>query len=152
MMTVSPSFPGCRRLVGRAGRRCFGQQLCPWCLRADPEPYLRLTWRLSFVTVCPAHRRLLLDRCPACNEAFSELADPVLPNAAPWGKGRYWKLDGVSSEVKKAARQAAHRAGEGVGPWLDGLLRRELGMPARKTPSARQNADTFAADGVSGCA
>lgn len=341
------------------GRRCFGQQLCPWCLRADPEPYLRLIWRLSFVTVCPVHQRLLLDRCPACNEAFSvlrmdraqemrcpscaadlrsftpdpppvdavpvqqellrtigqgwwrlgtygpvysfaaldilallirllaggrhahalrgwvaaqsdslavatesvpraregallgtrarnvlvpmahwlmmdwphrfvgaakalgmtgrdickrqerdypfafahavewhlklpekrgnrdevlsakavlggqsgsvdrralvdcfgvkrrtfsELADPVVPDAAPWGKGRYWKLDGVSPDVKEAARRAAHRAGEGVGPWLDALLRRELGIPAPKTPCARQSADTFAVDGISGCA
>lgn len=341
------------------GRRCFGQQLCPWCLQADPQPYLRLIWRLSFVTVCPVHGRLLLDRCPICSEpfgvlrmdrvqemrcqscatdlrtfaadaplvdtvpvqkellrtiglgwsemgtygpvysfaaldilalitrllsggrhahalrgwvsshadglavapetipraregallgararnvlvpmahwlmsdwphrfvaaaksigmtgrdickrpdrdypfafahaiewhlklpekrgnrdevlaakealrsqvgsvarrdlvncfgtkrrTFSELADLVAPDTAPWGKGRYWKLDGVSPEVKEAARSAAHRAGEGVGPWLDALLRRELGMPARKTPCARPSPDTFAVDGVSGCA
>ncbi len=343
----------------QGGRRCFGQQLCPWCLQADAVPYLRLSWRLSFVTVCPVHQRLLLDRCPACNEPFSvlrmdrvqemrcpscaadlrhftadpppvdvvpvqqdlqrvvgqgwwalgrhgpvysfaaldilavlarllaggphahvlrawvgeqapdlavppeavprardgalltpkarsvviamahwlmgewperliagarvvsmtstdlwkrpkvhypfafadvvewhlkaphkecsrdevvaakailrrqgksathrnlvvlcgiklgamsSLADAASENATPWGKGRYWKLDGVSPEVKEAARRAAHRAGEGVGPWLDGLLRRELGMPARKTPFACLSADTFADEFISGCA
>lgn len=55
------------------GRRCFGQQICPWCLRADAQPYLRLNWRLSFFTVCPIHGRLLLDRCPSCAEPFSIL-------------------------------------------------------------------------------
>ena len=343
----------------QGGRRCFGQQLCPWCLRADAEPYLRLTWRLSFVTTCPVHQRLLLDRCPRCSEPFhilrmdnvremrcascatdlrhvtadeppidavpiqrdlvrlvsdgwrtlgpygpvysfavleilalvtrflaggphshalrawvasqapalsvppealpraregalltprarsvlismahwlmgewpsrfvagaravgmtstdlwkqpaesypfaytdvvewhlkephkggnrdevaaakailvrqgrkathrnlvelcgiklgamSELAEPADADSAAWGKGRYWKLDGVSPEVKAAARIAAHRTGEGVGPWLDALLRRELGIPARKTPCPRPSPDTFAADCISGCA
>ena len=343
----------------QGGKRCFGQQLCPWCLKADAEPYIRLNWRLSFVTTCPIHQRLLLDRCPHCNEPFhilrmdnvremrcascatdlrrvtadeppvdatpvqrdllrlidngwenlgaygpvysfavleilalitrflaggshahalrawvagqapglsvppetmpraregalltprarsvlvsmahwmmgewpnrfvaaaraagmtstdlwkrpagsypfayadvvewhlkepfkggnrdevavaksilvcqgrkathrnlvelcgiklgamSALADPADDENAGWGQGRYWKLDGVSPEVKEAARRAAHRAGEGVGPWLDALLRRELGIPARKTPSARQSPDTFADDGIGGCA
>lgn len=339
------------------GKRCFGQQLCPWCLRADQQPYLRLIWRLSFFTVCPIHGRLLLDRCPSCNEPFSilrqdgrgeirctgcgadlrtftgdepavdsveaqrdlqeliregwrvlgdygpvysfavfeilalitrllaggkhayalrtriaehepglsvrpetiprardgalltprargvlvamaywlladwphrfvetaksvgmtstdlrkhpageypfayahavewhlkepfkggardeisaaagilhhhgqaathrnlvalcgtklgsmsEVAEPVA-SGLPWGKGRYWKLDGVSPEVKAAARHAAHSAGEDVGPWLDALLRRELGLGAPKTPYGRQNPDTITTDGNVGC-
>lgn len=341
------------------GKRCFGQQLCPWCLRADAEPYLRITWRLSLVTICPVHQRLLLDRCPVCNEPFhilrmdnvremrcsscaadlrhftadaapvdavpvqqdllrmiaegwrtlgdygpvysfavleimallgrflaggphayalrawiadqvpalavppetlpraregslltprarsvlvsmahwligdwpdrfvaaaraagmtstdlwkqsadrypfaytdivewqlkepfkggnrdemvaakailvrrgkkathgnlvdlcgiklgamSEVAEAADEDNAAWGQGRYWKLDGVSPEVKAAARLAAHRSGEGVGPWLDAMLRRELGLPARKTPHERPSPDTFAGDGISGCA
>ncbi|TWA66681.1 TniQ protein [Azospirillum baldaniorum] len=54
-------------------KRCFGQQLCPLCLAEDTVPFLRLEWRLSFITVCPKHQRLLLDRCLACNEPFSVL-------------------------------------------------------------------------------
>jgi hypothetical protein len=346
--------------AGRVGgKRCHGQQFCPECLASDAAPYLRLTWRLSFITVCPIHKRLLLDRCPHCGEPFNVLrqdsrgpmscwscgvdlgqsrcepppvdaetvqaellaildqgwmdmgaygpvhsisafdildhltrllssgryalalrawiaarepalalppetipraregvllatrarsvlvpmaywlmaawptrfisaalavglskrdllkrADERYPYAfahavdwhltehsgrraevdevaaaktvlrnrgqpanwqnlasllggkpaaisavaelpegqAHWGQGRYWKLDGVSPEVKAAARAAAHRTGEGVGPWLDSLLRRELGISAQKTPCARQSPDTFAADGISGCA
>lgn len=341
----------------QGGRRCYGQQVCPLCLSGDQQPYFRLTWRLSFVTVCPTHNCLLLDRCPSCGEPFnalrqedrrsplcwgcgtdirqfagepppfdavpiqrallglaaqgwagmgeygpvysfaalhilalltrflaggphahalrqwvgaqndqfalpaqtipraregallnararcllvgmghwllgewphrfvaaaravgmtstdlrkqtvdqypfayahvvdwhlkepfkgsakdevaaakeilksrglaptyrnlvelagarrmdlSELGEPLV-ETAPWGKGRYWKLDGVSPEVKSAARLAAHRSGEGVGPWLDGMLRRELGLPARKSPYARQSPDTFAPDHISGC-
>ncbi|MFC7333150.1 TniQ family protein [Rhodocista pekingensis] len=63
--------------------------------------------------------------------AIEELAEPA-SDGAPWGKGRYWKLDGVSPEVKEAARTAAHRAGEGVGPWLDALLRERLNLPAKR--------------------
>lgn len=96
-----------------------------------------------------AHRALSE---PAEHAPSAITAEQGLPGAAPWGKGRYWKLDGVSPEVKAAARDAAHRAGEGVGPWLDALLRRELGIAAPKTPCARRSADTFADDDISGCA
>jgi len=54
----------------QGGTRSFGQQLCPHCLAADERPYLRLTWRLSFMTACSVHGHLLLDRCPSCNEPF----------------------------------------------------------------------------------
>lgn len=344
--------------AGRVGgKRCHGQQFCPECLTSDAAPYLRLTWRLSFVTVCPIHKRLLLDRCPHCGEPFNvlrqdsrghmscwscgvdlgqssgepppvdaeavqtellaildqgwmemgaygpvysisvfdildhltrllssgryalalrawiaarepslALAPETIPRAregvllatrarsvlvpmaswlmaawparfidaaravglssrdllkradghypyafahavdchlteysgrraevdevvaaktvlrkrgqpanwqnlasllggkpaaigtvaelpqdqARWGQGRYWKLDGVSPEVKKAARVAAHRNGEGVGPWLDTLLRKQLGLPAHKSPCARQSPDTFAQHVIDG--
>jgi len=100
----------------------------------------------------PATRRNLVQLMGAKPAALDQVTEPAVTDCAPWGKGRYWKLDGVSPEVKAAARIAAHRAGEGVGPWLDALLRRELGIPAHKTPCARQSPDTFAADGISGCA
>ncbi|MBN2751101.1 MAG: TniQ family protein [Rhodospirillaceae bacterium] len=60
--------------VGRRnGKRCYGQQLCPRCLATPNTPYLRLTWRLMFVSACPTHGNLLLDRCPACNEPLNVL-------------------------------------------------------------------------------
>ena len=99
-----------------------------------------------------ATHRNLVELCGIKLGAMSELAEPADADSAAWGKGRYWKLDGVSPEVKAAARIAAHRTGEGVGPWLDALLRRELGIPARKTPCPRPSPDTFAADCISGCA
>ena len=49
-------------------KRSFGQQFCPACLREDSVPYLRLSWRLGFVTACAQHRTLLADRCPGCGE------------------------------------------------------------------------------------
>ena len=45
-------------------RRLFGQQFCPACLAQ--RCYLRKEWRLAFVTSCPEHRSMLMDRCPRC--------------------------------------------------------------------------------------
>lgn len=67
------------------GHPSFGQQVCPACLREGPEPYLRGTWRLGFVTACSQHRRLLVDRCPNCSEPIQ-----VLRSGADHGI-RCWK-------------------------------------------------------------
>lgn len=44
--------------------------VCLACFDADVaagrDAYLRADWRLAEQVVCPAHRTLLLDRCPAC--------------------------------------------------------------------------------------
>ena len=53
--------------------RSFGQQICPSCVAEDQEPFLRLTWRLSFVTACQRHRRLLIDRCWQCGSSINPL-------------------------------------------------------------------------------
>ncbi|MBP2295243.1 TniQ family protein [Azospirillum rugosum] len=68
-------------------KRCFGQQVCPLCLTEDAVPYLRLEWRLAFLTVCPTHNRLLLDRCPACNEPFSVLRQDRHDGVCCWSCG-----------------------------------------------------------------
>ena len=47
-------------------RQGYGLQYCPTCLREDAEPYYRRSWRVSFNTICPQHRCMLLDRCPEC--------------------------------------------------------------------------------------
>ena len=39
---------------------------CPLCLKDDPVPYFRMIWHLPFVTVCPVHHVLLVNRCPSC--------------------------------------------------------------------------------------
>lgn len=40
---------------------------CPLCLREDPMPYWRLTWRMAHFHICPEHRCVMLDRCQTCN-------------------------------------------------------------------------------------
>jgi len=54
--------------LGMRGRRATlpGLRFCPECLRDDPQPYFRKTWRLSLSTACPAHCCYLHDRCPHC--------------------------------------------------------------------------------------
>lgn len=44
----------------------FGLQYCPLCLREEPEPYFRRSWRVAFNTVCVQHQCMLRDRCPNC--------------------------------------------------------------------------------------
>lgn len=55
-------------------------QFCPRCL-TDGEPYLRRTWRYSFVLACPTCATPLLDACPHCQE-------PVVPH-----RSFRWSLD-----------------------------------------------------------
>lgn len=43
-----------------------------------------------------------------------------------YGTNRYWKLDGVSPDVRAAARAAAVHEGHNVGPWVDQILREAL--------------------------
>lgn len=45
-------------------KRLFGLQFCPDCL-AEHRAFMR-DWRLSFMTVCETHDRLLADRCQRC--------------------------------------------------------------------------------------
>lgn len=47
----------------------FSTQYCIECLRKDRIPFLRLSWRLSFMTVCELHGVYLLDACPHCGES-----------------------------------------------------------------------------------
>ena len=68
-------------------KRCFGQQACPLCLAEDAVPFLRLDWRLSFITACPRHKCLLLDRCPDCNEPFSVLRQDKYGGVFCWSCG-----------------------------------------------------------------
>lgn len=58
------------------GRTAFGQQACPLCLAEDSHPYFRMTWRLGFVTACPRHGTLLIDRCPECGAPLQPLFLP----------------------------------------------------------------------------
>jgi hypothetical protein len=41
-------------------------KVCPECL--SEETYCRRVWDLALVTVCPKHRRMLIDECPNCSQ------------------------------------------------------------------------------------
>lgn len=51
---------------------------------------------------------------------------PRSGDTTPWGEHRFWKLDGVSPEVRAAARAHAHAERENVGPWVEKILRQVL--------------------------
>lgn len=55
-------------------RRQHALQFCPACLAEIGT--VKRPWRLSFLVVCPVHRRPLLDACPTCDA-------PFVPHRAP---------------------------------------------------------------------
>ncbi|WP_287878567.1 TniQ family protein [Aquitalea sp.] len=65
----------------------YALQFCPACLREQTSPYFRLTWRISYVTVCPIHNCVLHESCPDCRRPIViHLADAgqlLLPVRAP---------------------------------------------------------------------
>jgi hypothetical protein len=82
LRTTLRGYPGYPKAYGRAVRQPpwvlhggWGTwqrqqpwlQYCPHCLQEDADPYFRRRWRLAFVTICPAHRQQLLDRCAVCS-------------------------------------------------------------------------------------
>jgi hypothetical protein len=62
---ASPNDESARELYFHFGNTDVAIRYCPGCL-AERQPYFRLEWRLAFVTVCPRHRRPLLERCDYC--------------------------------------------------------------------------------------
>lgn len=52
-------------------RKSYGVCFCPRCLEEHDGGYLKLDWRLSFVTLCSKHRCLLLDQCQSCGSEVS---------------------------------------------------------------------------------
>jgi hypothetical protein len=51
--------PTRRRRTGRLA-------VCAQCLDEDTEPYLRLSWMIGWIAVCPRHARTLITHCPGC--------------------------------------------------------------------------------------
>jgi len=67
-------------------------------------------------------------------QKFTSLDDFVEPTGPriPYGSHRYWKLDGISPEVREMAKRISKLEGENVGPWVEGVLKRELARKERK--------------------
>lgn len=113
-------------------REPYGLQYCPECLAEDDPPHFKLIWRLAFVTTCPVHRRLLLDRCPGCDAALNArvprsestgLASPIFicrkcgyDIRGPTGGSRGWRpMKGVLD--LQARLLAGVQEGWVVTPW-----------------------------------
>lgn len=57
-----------RLSLGRFGRS-IRSRVCPACLAADAEPYVRATWDHPLELTCSAHAALLRDTCQGCGSA-----------------------------------------------------------------------------------
>jgi hypothetical protein len=54
------------RLADRPLRRTHRLAVCARCLAEDSRPYLRLSWMIGWMAVCPRHQTRLLTACPGC--------------------------------------------------------------------------------------
>jgi TniQ len=64
-----------------------GVQFCPICLKTDPQPYFRRSWRLAYSTECELHDILLEDRCPHCQGAINYFHIDTATLAHPFSQG-----------------------------------------------------------------
>lgn len=74
----------------------------------------------------PATHRNVTELTGIKLEAFRQSCQPHNPTRLRHDEGRYWKLDGVSPLTKRAARLAALKEGEAVGPWVEKILQKAL--------------------------
>jgi hypothetical protein len=55
--------------------------VCTQCLREDRDPYLRLSWMLGWIGLCPIHKSVLTSCCPQCR---FPLRVPELTSVGPY--------------------------------------------------------------------
>ena len=83
---LSPGTGAEHRVMGHPLHRDLvsvsGRKFCPLCL--DDEPYHRVLWDLTLVTVCPMHAVRLQSHCHACGHALDWRVGPLThcPSAA----------------------------------------------------------------------
>lgn len=100
---------------------------CRFCLREDPEPYRRLSWRMAWMTSCPVHGILLEERYIVAGQVLSEAVDEPVP--APT---EILTLDRFTRQAIEEGRVALPHNLVSDGIWLRVLrtLLDELSLPA----------------------
>ena len=130
-------------------RRAFGVQFCPACLREEPA-YVRIGWRLAWVTSCSRHRCELHDQCPDCGAPFMfHRTRPWLFGAIPCARCGFDLSMAEVVRVNDATLQVALEEGLAKGwVWLarepvysvaafTGLRELARALTARRTESLR---------------
>jgi len=64
-------------------QRAYRFAACARCLEQDARPYLRASWLLGWVAICPHHGTMLIERCKACGASLrvapSTMSAPFSP-------------------------------------------------------------------------
>lgn len=87
-------------------------RVCPDCLQE--QDICRIEWDFSFVTACPRHERLLIDRCPGCLSSISWQR----PAVNICGCGTY--LTEASQIVQKEPTPVDLEVSQWVSEWIWG--------------------------------
>lgn len=67
---VPARFAGRRYDSRGREQRAYRFAACGRCLAQDARPYLRTSWLLGWVAVCPHHGTVLIERCKACGASL----------------------------------------------------------------------------------
>jgi hypothetical protein len=63
-------FAGRRYDSRAAEQRTYRFAACGRCLAEDARPYLRTSWLLGWVAICPHHGTILIERCKGCGASL----------------------------------------------------------------------------------
>ena len=107
--------------------RVGGKAACRFCLREDPEPYRRLSWRMAWMTSCPVHGILLEEIVVVAGQVLSEAVDEPVP--AP---SEILMLDCFTRQAIEEGMVSLPHTHVSDGIWLRVLrtLLDELSLPA----------------------
>lgn len=125
-------------------RRQRYDAICPCCL--NEEVYLRQRWEFTFVTACPQHGCLLIEKCPACCSWLSPEREHIelcpcghdlrTSTAKQAGPLHIWLSESLSQGESSAMRPSL----KAVEPQALASLIKLLGQHADPTlPHARKN-------------
>jgi TniQ len=67
---ASARFAGRRYDAGAAEHPAHRFAACGSCLEGDEKPYLRTSWLIGWMAVCPHHGTILIERCKACGASL----------------------------------------------------------------------------------
>jgi hypothetical protein len=90
-------------------------KVCPQCLRKTS--YCRRIWEFALITVCPAHKCLLIDECPQCKERIGWRRAEVskCPCGFDWREAPTSSVQGHELELARAIhRLCALASNEGA--------------------------------------
>lgn len=90
----SGRFSGRRYDRPAPDHRTYRFVVCGQCLEGDAKPYLRSSWLIGWMAVCPIHGTQLIDRCPACGAApawrLSRTPPPFLQEHVLAAQRAFW--------------------------------------------------------------
>ena len=115
-MSLSPLNPQQRwywvtSLSHRNRSRQSSFAFCPHCLAEDDIPYMRKSWRFSWVTTCPTHKTILSEACPHCHYAVNLSRHTLSSKSLRYCTSCHGDLTAVSNQAV-ASKQSHETQGQ----------------------------------------
>jgi hypothetical protein len=99
---ASARFAGRRYDGAVPDRRAYRFAVCGQCLEGDAHPYLRSSWLIGWMAVCPIHGSILIERCHSCGAGLRALPFSTAHSFSPTTCTR------CSKSILSDSHRAAH--------------------------------------------